>query len=154
VKQTPDHSASSLIHYTELHETSDSETPRGLRSETQNHVTPNFSKICSVVLGSKQKNTDSNYILNMHHFIHYLWTIHRWLRLLVTSLWLHRSMINPRPDHVRHAVDKVALGQTYLSVFSFPLLISFHQCSIPSHPSLTLTLRLPNLFLNFSTLCM
>jgi hypothetical protein len=42
-----------------------------------------------------------------------------------------RPGFNPRSDHVRFVVDKVALGQVFPpEYFGFPLSISFHRCSI------------------------
>ena len=52
-----------------------------------------------------------------------------WLRPLAGDLSPPRPELNPRPIHVRLAGDKVALGQVFLRVFRFLLLLSFHQCS-------------------------
>jgi len=36
----------------------------------------------------------------------------------------------PKPVLVGLTVDKVALGQAFLRIFKFSILVSFHQCSI------------------------
>jgi hypothetical protein len=41
-----------------------------------------------------------------------------------------RPMFSPRPVHVGFVVDEVAMGQIFYEYFSFPLTLSFHQCSI------------------------
>jgi len=41
-----------------------------------------------------------------------------------------RPTFSPRPVHVGFVVDKVAMGQIFYEYFSFPLSVSFHQCSI------------------------
>jgi hypothetical protein len=49
-----------------------------------------------------------------------------WLRRLVAGLPLRRPRFDPESVHVEFVVDKVALGQVFLRVVSFPLSISFH----------------------------
>ena len=53
-----------------------------------------------------------------------------WLRWLVTGLSLQRPGFNPRPFSVVFRVDKVGLGQSFLSVLLFRLSLSFRQSSI------------------------
>ena len=36
----------------------------------------------------------------------------------------------PNPVHAGLMVDKMAMGQPFLKIFKFPILVSFHQCSI------------------------
>jgi hypothetical protein len=52
------------------------------------------------------------------------------LRRLVAGLSPRRPGFDPGSVHVRFVVDKVALGQGFLRVVGFPLIISFHWCSI------------------------
>jgi putative component of membrane protein insertase Oxa1/YidC/SpoIIIJ protein YidD len=64
-----------------------------------------------------------------NHFVTLLSAV-PWLRRLVAGLPLRRPGFDPGSLHVRFAVDKVALGQVFLRVVGFSLLISFHWCSI------------------------
>ena len=52
-----------------------------------------------------------------------------WLRVLVSGLSSWRYIFDPRPGNVGFVVDKVALGQIFLSVPCFLLSVSFRQCS-------------------------
>jgi hypothetical protein len=54
---------------------------------------------------------------------------HGWLGRLVAGLSTRGPEFVPRSFHVGFLVDKVTLGQVFLRVHRFPLLISFHQGS-------------------------
>jgi hypothetical protein len=45
---------------------------------------------------------------------------------LVTSLSPRRTRFDPRPVHVEFVVDKVVVGQVFLSVLKVFLSVSFH----------------------------
>jgi hypothetical protein len=62
-----------------------------------------------------------------------------WLRRLVAGLSPRRPGFDPRSSPCEIVVDKVALGQVFLRVVCFPLLISFHRCSIKVEKQKTLS---------------
>jgi hypothetical protein len=51
------------------------------------------------------------------------------LSRLVAGFSSCRPIFDPRTVHVIYAMDKAAVGKIFLRVFSFPLPVSFHQCS-------------------------
>jgi hypothetical protein len=54
----------------------------------------------------------------------------QWLRRLVDGLLPRRTDFDPASVHVRLVADGVALDRVFFEYFSFPLPISFHQCSV------------------------
>jgi hypothetical protein len=59
------------------------------------------------------------------------------LRRLVVDLSPLRLMFNSRTGHVGFVVDKLTSGQEFLPVLRSSLSLSFHQCSILIHSSIT-----------------
>jgi hypothetical protein len=98
---------------------------------------PDISNICSVVSGRKHTNihtyihTGTNDIPKHNNFIQILQSIKGWLKHLVTSLSLHRSMIKPRPDHGIYGGQSshgTGFSSQYL-VFS----CQYHSTNTPFH---------------------
>ena len=58
----------------------------------------------------------------------------------VTRLLMQRLGFNPSSFHMEFGVDKMALGQTFLQAFCFPMSVSFHQHPTLIHLSITNTL--------------
>jgi hypothetical protein len=55
----------------------------------------------------------------------------------IAGLSTSKSRFDPRSVYMRFVVEKVALGQVFLQVLQFSLLVSFHQGSILIHSSTT-----------------